>query len=201
MKYSALAETIQGITLVQEADSLPTIYCDMDGVLCDFRKGIDNMFKLKSKDPSMPGPMQMAGYKDTDDWIKAPLTAQKWEPITNYKMFWPTLPWTKDGQKLWFFIRKFNPHILSAYTPYDKNSIKGKQLWIQRNLKLTDASRIHLVRRSEKKIYANGNVLIDDYGRNVKEWKKNKGIPIKYKSASQAIADLRKIGYKQSLVI
>ena len=196
MQYSALAETIQGITLVQEADSLPTIYCDMDGVLCDFRKGIDNMFKLKSKDPSMPGPMQMAGYKDTDDWIKAPLTAQKWEPITNYKMFWPTLPWTKDGQKLWFFIRKFNPHILSAYTPYDKNSIKGKQLWIQRNLKLTDASRIHLVRRSEKKIYANGNVLIDDYGRNVKEWKKNKGIPIKYKSANQAIADLRKIGYK-----
>ena len=196
MKYSALAETIKGITLVQEADSLPTIYCDMDGVLCDFRKGIDNMFKLKSKDPSMPGPMQMAGYKDTDDWINAPLTAQKWEPITNYKMFWPTLPWTKDGQKLWFFIRKFNPHILSAYTPYDKNSIKGKQLWLQRNLKLTDASRIHLVRRAEKKIYANGNVLIDDYGRNVKEWKKNKGIPIKYKSANQAIADLRKIGYK-----
>ena len=201
MKYSALAETIKGITLVQEADSLPTIYCDMDGVLCDFRKGIDNMFKLKSKDPSMPGPMQMAGYKDTDDWINAPLSAQKWEPITNYKMFWPTLPWTKDGQKLWFFIRKFNPHILSAYTPYDKNSIKGKQLWLQRNLKLTDASKIHLVRRAEKKIYANGNVLIDDYGRNVKEWKKNKGIPVKYKSASQAIADLRKIGYKQSLVI
>ena len=196
MKYSALAETIKGITLVQEADSLPTIYCDMDGVLCDFRKGIDNMFKLKSKDPSMPGPMQMAGYKDTDDWINAPLTAGKWEPITNYKMFWPTLPWTKDGQKLWFFIRKFNPHILSAYTPYDKNSIKGKQLWLQRNLKLTDASKIHLVRRAEKKIYANGNVLIDDYGRNVKEWKKNKGIPVKYKSASQAIADLRKIGYK-----
>ena len=201
MKYSALAETIKGITLVQEADSLPTIYCDMDGVLCDFRKGIDNMFKLKSKDPSMPGPMQMAGYKDTDDWINAPLSAQKWEPITNYKMFWPSLPWTKDGQKLWFFIRKFNPHILSAYTPYDKNSIKGKQLWLQRNLKLTDASKVHLVRRAEKKIYANGNVLIDDYGRNVKEWKKNKGIPVKYKSASQAIADLRKIGYKQSLVI
>ena len=195
MKYSALAETIKGITLVQEADSLPTIYCDMDGVLCDFRKGIDNMFKLKSKDPSMPGPMQMAGYKDTDDWINAPLTAQKWEPITNYKMFWPTLPWTKDGQKLWFFIRKFNPHILSAYTPYDKNSIKGKQLWIQRNLKLTDASRIHLVRRAEKKIYANGNVLIDDYGRNVKEWKSNKGIPVKHKSAATTISMLRKLGY------
>ena len=77
MKYSAFAETIQGITLVQEADSLPTIYCDMDGVLCDFRKGIENMFKLKSKDPSMPGPMQTAGYSDVDDWAKAPNSAPK----------------------------------------------------------------------------------------------------------------------------
>ena len=170
MQYSALAETIRGITLIQEADSLPTIYCDMDGVLCDFRQGITNMFKLKSKDPSMPGPMQTAGYSDVDDWVKAPNT--------------------------WFFIRQFNPHILSAYTPFDKNCIKGKQLWIKRNLKLNDASRIHLVRRTEKRVYANGNVLIDDYGRNVKEWKKNKGIPVKYKSANQAIADLRKIGYK-----
>ena len=111
-------------------------------------------------------------------------------------MFWPTLPWTKDGRKIWRYIEKYNPHILSAYAPYDKNSRKGKMLWIQRNLRLTDASRIHLVRRAEKKIYANGSVLIDDYGRNVKEWKKNKGIPVKYKSANQAIADLRKIGYK-----
>ena len=111
MKYSAFAETIQGITLVQEADSLPTIYCDMDGVLCDFRQGIANMFKLKSKDPSMPGPMQTAGYSDVDDWLNAPLTPTKWDVIENYKMFWPTLPWMKDGQKLWNYIRKFNPHI------------------------------------------------------------------------------------------
>ena len=164
MKYSALAETIQGITLVQEADSLPTIYCDMDGVLCDFRKGIDNMFKLKSKDPSMPGPMQMAGYKDTDDWIKAPLTAQKWEPITNYKMFWPTLPWTKDGQKLWFFIRKFNPHILSAYTPYDKNSINILDNFIpilKNELKDHKLSSFHLnfIDKKQSDILKNFNFL------------------------------------------
>ena len=71
MLFSALAEA-KYIHLVQEQDGLPTIYCDMDGVLCDFRKGIENMFKLKSKDPSMPGPMQMAGYKDANDWMSAP---------------------------------------------------------------------------------------------------------------------------------
>ena len=195
MKYSALAETIKGIHIIQEADSLPTIYCDMDGVLVDFAKGIDKMFTLKSKDPSMPGTMQTAGYSDAKEWLKAPMTAAKWQPIHDYPMFWPTLPWMKDGLKLWSYIRKFNPHILSAYTPFDKNSIKGKQLWIQRNLKLTDSSRIHLVRRSEKRVYANGNVLIDDYGKNTKEWKNYKGIHIKHKSASSTISSLRKLGF------
>lgn len=197
MKYSALAETVHGIHIIQEADSLPTIYCDMDGVLVDFNQGIQNMFKVKSKDPSQPGPMQMAGYSDANDWLKAPMTAQKWQPITNYGMFWPTLPWMKDGLKLWSYIRKFNPHILSAYTPYDKNSIRGKQLWIQRNLKIKDSSKIHLVRRQEKRVYANGNVLIDDYGKNVKEWKAYKGIPIKHKNTATTISALRKLGYKQ----
>jgi hypothetical protein len=167
----------------------------MDGVLCDFVAGIDKMFTLKSKDPSMPGPMQTNGYSDTDDWLKAPMSSTKWQPIHNYPMFWPTLPWMKDGLKLWSYISKFKPHILSAYTPHDKNSIKGKRLWIQRNLRLTDQSRIHLVRRKEKKLYANGNVLIDDYGRNVKEWKTNKGIPVKHKSTAETISKLRKLGY------
>ena len=96
---------------------------------------------------------------------------------------------------LFTYIKKFKPQILSAYSPFDKNSRLGKTKWIQRNLGLTDASKIHLVRRSEKKVYANGNVLIDDYGRNIKEWKKNKGIPVKHKSASESISQLRKIGY------
>ena len=30
----------------------------------------------------------------------------------------------------------------------------------------------------------------------MKEWKRNNAIPIKYISANQAIADLKKIGYK-----
>jgi len=195
MKYSALAETIRSIHILQEADSLPTIYCDMDGVLVDFAKGIEDMFKVKSKDPSMPGPMQTAGFSDASDWSKAPNKAYKWEPIQSYPMFWPTLPMKKDGFKLWSYIKKFNPHILSAYTPFDKNSIKGKKLWLQRNLKMTDSSRIHLVRRADKRGYANGNVLIDDYGKNVKEWKAYKGIPIKHKSATDTISSLRKLGY------
>ena len=87
MKYSAFAETIRGITLVQEQEGLPTIYCDMDGVLCDFNQGIANMFKLKSRDPSQPNIMKMSGYDDPQDWLSAPSTAPKWEPVSQYKMF------------------------------------------------------------------------------------------------------------------
>ena len=181
---------------IQEQSSLPTIYCDMDGVLCDFKRGISNMFSLKSKDPSMPGPMQMSGFSTPEEWFDAPMSRGKWEPVVNYKLFWPSLPWTEDGKRLWAFISKFKPHILSAYTPYDKNSIRGKQLWIERNLKLRDKSRIHLVRRAEKKAYSNGNLLIDDYGRNAKEWKKGGGIPVKHKSANQTISELKKLGFK-----
>ena len=158
--------------------NLPRIYCDMDGVLCDFGAAI-------RKTTGMP----------KERWMQLDREAM-WKPVLDNTKFWHTMPWNPQGRVMWNFIKKYNPHILSAYAPYDKNSRKGKMLWLQRNLKLTDASRIHLVRRSEKKVYANGNVLVDDYGRNVKEWKRNKGIPVKYKSANQAIADLRKIGYK-----
>ena len=104
--------------------------------------------------------------------------------------------WTPGGMKLWSFIRKFNPHILSAYTPFDKNSIKGKQLWLQRNLKLTDKERIHIVRRTQKRAFAKGNVLIDDFKKNTVEWKAAGGQPILYKSTPQVISDLKRIGYK-----
>ena len=62
----------------------------------------------------------------------------------------PHCPWTKDGKKIWRYIVKLI-HIYFQHIRYDKNSRKGKMLWIQRNLRLTDASRIHLVRRAEKK--------------------------------------------------
>ena len=76
------------------------------------------------------------------------------------------------------------------------NSIKGKRLWLQRNLKLTDKERIHIVRRDQKRVYAKGNVLIDDFKKNTTEWKQAKGQPILYKSTPQVISDLKKIGYK-----
>ena len=39
-------------------------------------------------------------------------------------------------------------------------------------------------------------LLIDDFGRNVKEWKSGGGIPIKHKTAKDTISALKKLGFK-----
>ena len=156
-------------------EDLPEIYCDMDQVLCNFLKGADKVVG--------------------EPFVNAD-KEKRWNTISNTKDFWANLEWMPGAEKLYRRIEKYDPHILSAYSPFDKNCIKGKELWIKRNLRLSDFSRIHLVRRAEKKAYSNGNILIDDFGRNVKEWKSGGGIPNKHKTAKDTISALKKLGFK-----
>ena len=159
-------------------EDLPEIYCDLDEVLVDFMRGAD----------------AAAG----GDFAKADKD-ERWRKINQTKGFWANLSWKPNAKRLHDFIIKYNPHVLSEYTGKDPTSKVGKMKWLKKNAGFK-RSKIHLVLRSQKQLYATTNdkpnILIDDYGKNVKEWKANKGIPIKYKSASQAIADLKKIGYK-----
>ena len=72
---------------------LPRIYCDMDGVLCDFKK---------------------AAQKTTGVSISKWMTlskSDKWGPIFKNKRFWEDMPWQSGGQALWSFISKYKPHI------------------------------------------------------------------------------------------
>ena len=186
---------------IQEQSSLPTIYCDMDGVLCDFKRGISNMFSLKSKDPSMPGPMQMSGFSTPQEWFDAPMSRGKWEPVVNYKLFWPSLPWTEDGKRLWAFISKFKPHILSAYTPDDPNCIPGKRTWLRKNVRIS-SNRVNLVRRVEKQKFAMKSdmgrapaILIDDFPRNIDQFKAAGGMGIVHTSTSNTLRELKKLGF------
>ena len=79
---------------------LPRIYCDMDGVLCDFI--------AQSK--------KATGKIFTQDKAK-----EYWPIIKKYPKFWSDMPWMPGGRQLWSYIKQYNPHILSAYTPEDPN--------------------------------------------------------------------------------
>ena len=158
-------------------EELPTIYCDLDMVLVNF---------MKDADKAVGG-----SFVDTPK-------DERWKAVQQTRGFWANLEWMPGAKRLYDFISRYEPHVLSAYTGRDPTSKVGKLKWLKKNTKFKKIN-IHLVMRSQKQAYAMAdnkpNVLIDDYGRNIKEWKKNKGIPVKHKSASETISQLRKIGY------
>lgn len=160
----------------------PIIYCDMDGVLADFKTGA-----------------QKTTGMSINQWMNIPSSKEKWAPIKAKKDFWATLPWMPGGKQLWSYISKFDPHILSAYVEesYDPNCIPGKTEWLRRNAGITNKSKINLVRRKEKKLFAKRGqpaILIDDYEKNVREFTQSGGIGIHHTSTANTISQLKKLG-------
>ena len=157
------------------------IYCDMDGVLCDFEKNIKNTLGISIQ-----------------KWMSINPKHERWQPIVAKKDFWASMPWLNDGKNLWRFIDKYNPHILSAASQEDPNCKPGKMRWIFRNLNVP-TGRIHLVQRHEKQTYAKTggqpSILIDDYVKNTREFSMRGGVGITFKNASQVIGELKKLGF------
>ena len=155
----------------------------MDMVLCNFLKGAE-------KTTGEPFPDKSGMSKDKKKSI-----------ISAKKDFWETLEWMPGAKRMWSFIDKYDSHILSAYSTKDANSRKGKYNWLRKNAKYTKKNRIHLVMREDKQKYAmttdgKPNLLIDDYIKNVNEWKAKGGIGVHHTSPSDTIAQLKRLGFK-----
>ena len=161
----------------------PIIYCDMDGVLADFKTGA-----------------QKATGMTINKWMNIPRSKDKWSPIKNKKDFWSTLPWMSGGKQLWSYITKFDPHILSAYVEesFDPNCIPGKTEWLRKYAGISNKSKINLVRRSEKKLFAKRGdpaILIDDYEKNIREFVNAGGTGIHHTNTPKTIAQLKRLGF------
>jgi hypothetical protein len=189
MKFKELKQDIKLQEFRQNNSKLPRIYCDMDGVLCNFEQAAE-------KAVGMP----------LSQWAKEPnkkfkTIRDKWKPIMQTKNFWSTLPWAPGGQRLWSFIRKYYPHILSAYVEQttDPNCIPGKSKWARTRLGMS-GSKVNLVKRKEKQNFAKvggmPTILIDDYAKNISQFKARGGIGIQHTSTSNTIAQLKKLGFK-----
>ena len=159
---------------------LPRIYVDMDGVLCDFI--------AQSK--------KATGKIFTQDKAK-----EYWPIIRKYPKFWSDMPWMPGGRQLWSYIKQYNPHILSAYTPEDPNCIPGKKTWLRRNVSIS-SSNINLVRRKDKQKFAMKSggkrrpaILIDDFPRNVDQFKAAGGMGIVHTNTANTIKELKKLGF------
>jgi len=161
-----------------EFDS-PQIYCDMDGVLADFDKGIKDLIGGKFND-------------------------KRWHELPDD--FFLQLEPMPDAQQLWDFIGKYDPFILTAIPrssrgPISSRATEDKTRFMKRWFGVTQ-DRMYPVMRADKMRFAKDgrdgrpNLLIDDHSKNIAQFKSAGGIGVLHKSASQSIKQLKDIGYR-----
>lgn len=134
------------------------IFCDLDGVLVDFERGVREKFK-KNVDELKPGLM--------------------WGVINKSNSFFETLPWMPKGHELWEQIKQYNPIILTGVPPGSKTGAEQKIRWCQRELG-PDIQVITCSTKDKPKYCLSKSILIDDRSDNLKAWNDNGGKFILY---------------------
>jgi 5'(3')-deoxyribonucleotidase len=157
---------------------LPDIYCDLDQVLVNFMKGAEDAIGGE--------------FASTDKDVR-------WNKINQTKGFWANLEWMPGAKRLYQFIAKYDPYVLSAYSGHDPSSRTGKMKWLSKNTSWK-RGRINLVKRSQKQKYATTdgkpNVLIDDYKKNIVEWESKGGIGVHHTETAKTLSELKRLGFK-----
>jgi len=172
--------------LTEEFTDQYDIYCDLDGVLCDFVERFEHFSGISPEEYTYKAKKQFGDKKGTERF---------WDLIDNQVgiRFWRGMKWTPEGKKLWNYIKSYKPTILTSPSLSD-TSIKGKTLWVQDNL---GDNEIIFKRASEKQQLSGPNrILIDDQENNILQWKSQNGIGILYTTAEEVILELQKIGIK-----
>jgi len=153
----------------------PILYVDMDGVLADFY-----------------GPFnRMAGVTS---WKDAPknVTLNVLNKITKQDDFWINLAVLPDVPKLMSAIKSLfggEYKLLSKAIVGDPNAVKQKKQWAQQNLQPQPNEVIIMPATADKGMYAvqedgTPNILIDDFGYNIKKWQQAGGIGVQHKTGA-----------------
>lgn len=151
------------------------IYCDMDGVLCDFDKRFDYFAGI--------GPREYESKYGTEKF---------WKLIDKAGVgYWVGMDWMPDGKQLWDYIKPYSPVLLSAPSNQPESRL-GKRLWVKNNI---PGTKLILAKAKDKQNYADENsILIDDRPSNIEEWNAKGGIGIFHTSTNNTIKKLQKLG-------
>jgi len=169
-----------------------TIYCDMDGVLCNFDKGYEDLTGVSTQEANEKS--KSSFWKRFRDSLN--------EKNIKEKDFWANLEWQPGGKELWNYIQQYNPNILSApsvnfslpsdqqLSPDYNEAIQGKKEWIAKNL--SGVGEEIFVPAPQKATYASPkSILIDDMKKNTDAWRASSGKAIHHTSASETLKILK----------
>ena len=198
----------------EQEDSLPQIYCDMDGVLVDFEQGVvdqinkdlqmirqmedkKNLVKIQRALDSLGRDEVVLDDMRGKSATSKPVRDYMYGRVGNDADFWAHLPWMPNGKELWDFIAPYEPFILTS--PMQKGSEIGKAFWIDSNLSPAPEKVFMSHEKYNWALDENGepSILIDDWSKNIVPWAKKGGISIQHVNAktSVTIETLRKIGF------
>lgn len=156
------------------------IYCDLDGVLADFRKKCIEVLDID--------PDAIDFDKDLKDefWTRLRLRGQ------NGHKLWEELEFMPDALSLWQYISRYNPIICTASGGLTNAEIE-KRNWVQKML--GNVETIVVNHSHDKSAYAHKMaILIDDQHRSINPWIAKEGIGILHESAARTIEKLKSLG-------
>jgi hypothetical protein len=162
---------------IEPAEQKYQIFCDMDGVLCDFDA------RFKGINPEKLSPTQYTTKYGTDKF---------WATIDAEGVgFWVGIKWMSDGKQLWEYISKYNPTLLSAPSRQPSSRL-GKRLWVKNNI---PGAKLVLASAEKKQNYSGTNkILIDDRPDNIDQWRSKGGIGILHVNTADTLKQLQNIG-------
>jgi hypothetical protein len=164
--YESFLPTLKQIYEVEQSGGIQ-IYCDMDGVLCDFDEKFEYFYGIS--------PIE---YRNT----KGPKAFE--EAVNKAGVdFWAKMNWMPGGQELWSIIGKYKPYILTSPSKF-QYAKEGKKLWIENNLN-PQPKKVLFAQTGDKHSMMTADpknsMLIDDYWPNLAPWKALGGIAIMHK--------------------
>ena len=164
---------------INEEKGKPIVFVDMDGVLADF---FGEWAKLAGKDH----------YKDIDD------PESKLQLVRDHPTFWIDLPTLSGAGKLLGAVKKYAGSYNICSTPLtgDPNSEPQKRLWVKKHLSAFAPNEVFITHnKAAHALQPDGtpNILIDDFGKNIKAWEAAGGIGIKHDNdtVNKSIAKLK----------
>lgn len=163
------------------------IYFDMDGVLADFNRGVEEFCHMEA--PSLSGP-----YNPEQD-------EEMWRRIKNVDRFYYKLHLMPEARELFDAVYEIYGDRCEILTgiPKPERGIetagKDKEDWIHDFFR--PDIKVNVVRRKDKIDFCTGKdcILIDDMEKNIREWTKEGGTGIRNISAEETIKTLRELGY------
>ena len=142
--------------LSASSSSYIKVYCDMDGCLVNFEKGVRMLLNT--------------GSSTLDKRVM-------WEGISQAPLWFEQLEWQMDGKRLWSAIKHLNPDILTGVPDIESSRIQ-KFNWCKRELGLEDTDAHHVDMAAdgltEEHKSVNGNFPREDKTNVITCWSNNK---------------------------